>query len=90
MNGGVLVAGEFLFYFQIFAHKSRNKKKEYLDLLERKYKAILDERNLWHQKCEELEGQNKELQKQLVDLKSQIIDFDDVDIAVAVSNFDSI
>jgi len=74
---------------KISAQESRRKKKEYLDLLERKYEAIQDERNLWRRKCEELEMQNKELQKQLVDLKSQIIDFDDVDVAVADSNFDS-
>ena len=29
-------------------------------------------------KCEELDSQNKELQNQLSELKSQIIDFDDV------------
>jgi hypothetical protein len=29
-------------------------------------------------KCEELDSQNKELQTQLSELKSQIIDFDDV------------
>ena len=72
--------------FQISAQESRRKKKEYLDLLERKYEAIQDERNLWMRKCEELEMQNKELHKQLVDLKSQVIDFNDVDVA-ADSNF---
>lgn len=63
---------------KISAQESRRKKKEYLDLLERKYEAIQDERNIWMRKCEELECQNKELQKQLSELKSQIIDFDDV------------
>ena len=46
--------------------------------MERKYEAIQDERNIWMRKCEELECQNKELQKQLSELKSQIIDFSDV------------
>ena len=32
--------------------------------------------------------QNKELQKQMVDIKSQIIDFDDVDVSDA-ANFSS-
>ena len=64
---------------QISAQESRRKKKEYLDLLERKYEAIQEERNCWMRKCEELESQNKELQNQLSELKSQmIIDFDDV------------
>jgi len=65
---------------KISAQESRRKKKEYLDLLERKYEAIQEEKNLWRRKCEELEMQNKELSKQLVELKSQIIDFDDVSV----------
>jgi len=63
---------------KISAQESRRKKKEYLDLLERKYEAIQDEKNGWMRKCEELEMQNKELHKQLQELKSQIIDFDEV------------
>ena len=64
---------------QISAQESRRKKKEYLELLERKNEATEEERNCWMRKCEELESQNKELQNQLSELKSQmIIDSDDI------------
>jgi len=71
-----------------YQHKRADeRKKEYLDLLEKRYEAIQEERDSWMRKCEELQMQNKELQKQMVDLKSQIIDFDDVDVSDA--NFGS-
>lgn len=63
---------------KISAQESRRKKKEYMDTLERKYETIQDERNTWMKKCEELELQNRELQKQLTELQSQIIDFDEM------------
>ena len=47
-----------------------------MDTLERKYETIQDERNTWMKKCEELEMQNRELQKRIRGLQYQIIDFD--------------
>ena len=54
-----------------------------MDLLERKYEAIQEERDCWMRKCEELQMQNKELQTQLTGLRSQIIEFDDVVVGTA-------
>ena len=54
-----------------------------MDTLERKFETIQEERNTWMSKCEELEMQNRQLQKQLTELKSQMIDFDDM---VATNN----
>ena len=54
-----------------------------MDLLERKYEAIQEERDCWMRKCEELQMQNKELQTQLAGLRSQIIEFDDVVVGTA-------
>merc|ERR1719309_867453 len=63
---------------KISAQESRRKKKEYMDTLERKYDLMQNEANTWMKKCEELELQNRELQKQLTELQSQIIDFDEM------------
>ena len=49
-----------------------------MDTLERKYETIQAERDMCMNKCEQLEIQNRELQKQLEELQSQIIDFDDI------------
>ena len=78
---------KLIIYLQISAQESRRKKKEYLDLLEKKFEAIQDERDQWQRKCEELEMHNKELSKQLTQLKSQIIDFDEVNLSTENNTF---
>ena len=55
--------------------------------MERKYEAIQEERDLWQRKYEELELHNKELSQQLTQLKSQIIDFDEVNLSTENNTF---